>query len=515
MGQSSSSTQQNRPQQKQISLENIRAECAYSSDTSWTSKKQHNTFKNPNRARTKSETGFSKDNNSKTGLRNSNRSSQTSQKRSRKSSLQCFRSNSSPKGAHRSIFSNDVELIVRKKLITTTTTTMNPVELNTRLANNETNAQVDNQHSKDQCGDNTNNNNQNTTMHRFVNNANPENTADAVAALIKDYSKAAVDTSAQLAENKTHNNTAKTSDLTSLPVSDAPGNNRRVSTFKKEQLEYEFRIKPQTDSKKKWSKHKNKNSLITFDGKSENRSNAENTENMVIYRRLYCCGIKCCQFPLTFSTHSEESTHSLTTYSRTNPGDDNNLDPLQQQHQVQEQVSCCCVKNNNSAFVRFMQLICCCFIFSNQKYFKVFGKKFYFQNVHEPPSFCGSDSHHRDDTFNHIYKHGDCAKKLDKDGASYDSRSCASKSSFGDRLMRRSTMRKEQAARKEGEEDDILTEEPAVTCIRVLRPSNDLTPVKFDSQYNIIQAYNSESNALICTNSDKTINEFDINEIEN
>lgn len=36
-------------------------------------------------------------------------------------------------------------------------------------------------------------------------------------------------------------------------------------------------------------------------------------------------------------------------------------------------------------------------------------------------------------------------------------------------------------------------ERPPVTCIRVLRPSNDLTPVRFDSHYNIIQAVSSGS----------------------
>lgn len=36
-------------------------------------------------------------------------------------------------------------------------------------------------------------------------------------------------------------------------------------------------------------------------------------------------------------------------------------------------------------------------------------------------------------------------------------------------------------------------ERPPVTCIRVLRPSNDLTPVRFDSHYNIIQAVTNGS----------------------
>ena len=39
--------------------------------------------------------------------------------------------------------------------------------------------------------------------------------------------------------------------------------------------------------------------------------------------------------------------------------------------------------------------------------------------------------------------------------------------------------------------DSDILDPPPITCIRVLRPSNDLTPVRFDSHYNIIQALNS------------------------
>lgn len=45
--------------------------------------------------------------------------------------------------------------------------------------------------------------------------------------------------------------------------------------------------------------------------------------------------------------------------------------------------------------------------------------------------------------------------------------------------------------------DECISNPPPVTCIRVLRPSNDLTPVKFDSHYNIIQTLNAVQN---CTN---------------
>ena len=40
-------------------------------------------------------------------------------------------------------------------------------------------------------------------------------------------------------------------------------------------------------------------------------------------------------------------------------------------------------------------------------------------------------------------------------------------------------------------QSDSIQFPPPVSCIRVLRPSNDLTPVRFDSHYNIIQALNA------------------------
>jgi hypothetical protein len=46
--------------------------------------------------------------------------------------------------------------------------------------------------------------------------------------------------------------------------------------------------------------------------------------------------------------------------------------------------------------------------------------------------------------------------------------------------------------------DECISNPPPVTCIRVLRPSNDLTPVKFDSHYNIIQTLNAVQNC--CAN---------------
>ncbi len=49
---------------------------------------------------------------------------------------------------------------------------------------------------------------------------------------------------------------------------------------------------------------------------------------------------------------------------------------------------------------------------------------------------------------------------------------------------------------------------PPVTCIRVLRPSNDLTPVKFDSHYNIIQSASLGSLGGM-NSSDETENETD------
>lgn len=57
---------------------------------------------------------------------------------------------------------------------------------------------------------------------------------------------------------------------------------------------------------------------------------------------------------------------------------------------------------------------------------------------------------------------------------------------------KRNSSKKIHGKNKHKIQDDELDyiEPPPVTCIRVLRPSNDLTPVRFDSHYNIIQTLN-------------------------
>ena len=55
-------------------------------------------------------------------------------------------------------------------------------------------------------------------------------------------------------------------------------------------------------------------------------------------------------------------------------------------------------------------------------------------------------------------------------------------------------------------DDDDYIDPPPVRFIRVLRPSNDLTPVQFDSHYNIIQALNGSLNVNDDSNGDNNNN---------
>jgi len=472
MGQSQSSTQTHTPNE----LQNLRAECTYNSSAATKLPKRH-TF-NKNRASTKSEPIQSRSKRNSSG----------------KGSIVRFRPNSSQKSV-RSIFSNDVELIVRKKLITTTTTTtINPVDLD---CTDVINAEID--LSKASCIDE--NNNQVSTMHREVNNANPENTADAVAALMKDYSKESNSIVVNSTSSTQISNEKKSKSLTNLPslADGQPEANQRISTFKKEQLEYEFRIRP-NDNKKKRSKLAKHSAFITVDSKSSEMKSSDNAENVIVYRRLYCCGIRCCQFPFHFPSNETDSP-SITTDAK-NTFSDSELEF--------EATSCTCCSHStkknrsdsvNERLLRYVQSIFCCFSFRNHKCCQALGKKFYFQNGESNSSVSKSSS-------NHLHESLKQNGNISVDNHLNSNRNT---NSLKGRLRRISAKSKCSKKTHDNEEDDILAEEPPVTCIRVLRPSNDLTPVKFDSQYNIIQAYNSDSTSLIY-NTDNTINEFDVKE---
>lgn len=127
MGQTESSIQ------KQISLENIRAECGYNNFN-----ERNNRFGNKGNKKAINEKDFDE--------RSSTNCDMVPPKGIRKGSkaqsvgFRYFKSNLNQNGA----LTNDVELIVRKKLITTTTTTtMSPVELNKVLNSLNDDGQVE------------------------------------------------------------------------------------------------------------------------------------------------------------------------------------------------------------------------------------------------------------------------------------------------------------------------------------------------------------------------------------
>ena len=104
--------------QKQISLENIRAECGYNNYS-----ETNNRFNNKLNRKNTSEKG-----NDERCNTNRDMTTKNTRKNSKAQSVRFryFKTNLNPNGT----LTNDVELIVRKKLITTTTTTtMSPVEL--------------------------------------------------------------------------------------------------------------------------------------------------------------------------------------------------------------------------------------------------------------------------------------------------------------------------------------------------------------------------------------------------
>lgn len=67
------------------------------------------------------------------------------------------------------------------------------------------------------------------------------------------------------------------------------------------------------------------------------------------------------------------------------------------------------------------------------------------------------------------------------------------RSSSGDPAVPSALLVSSAKPKKSSNSLEEYVERPPVTCIRVLRPSNDLTPVRFDSHYNIIQAVSNGS----------------------
>lgn len=146
---------------------------------------------------------------------------------------------------------------------------------------------------------------------------------------------------------------------------------------------------------------------------------------------------------------------------------------------------------NNDLSSRIMHIIsylCCCFIFTNsQGYHTICGKKLNIKNRYYLNDKLSN---------NQIYS-GNENNQHNNNKSNFDYIN--------------------DTERSEGN----LIGQP-IKCIRVLRPSNDLTPVRFDSHYNIIQAYSADNTSLICSNEvqiNDTVNEnasmpFMDNEVE-
>ena len=396
----------------------------------------------------------------------------------------------------------DVELIVRKKLITTTTTTtMSPLEANNLLNNAQSfsdtslNENLNSIFKKNELINDSinNNNNNNVVMERTIQNANPASTTDAVANLIQDLNSQRVST--------TNGNTITASNSNQDIDEDMPKHcslkdvdtNKRISTVKKEQLEYEFRIKPKQDtpvnniyclksSSRTDMKLRKKKYKFSFKKSDQAEGNTEDSVSSVelVYKRYFCCGIKCCR--LAYHTDHENESNEFNdenmqrsefdlslesgaktqepkqpssrfssnffcsnrkSFAKSNTlGDENNKQDLNQ-------------KRNNFFRQSFNTIFCCC-VMKNAK-----------NDENEMP-------------------HG---------GSSFESPSNMN-SSINQKLndIRHNQRNDNDNSKEDANSDYDIASNPPITCIRVLRPSNDLTPVRFDSHYNIIQAYIDNEN---------------------
>ena len=118
-------------------------------------------------------------------------------------------------------------------------------------------------------------------------------------------------------------------------------------------------------------------------------------------------------------------------------------------------------------FTHIISRLCCCFIFTNsQGYLTICGKKL---NVKSRYNINEISSHNK-----RIYSGNEHTQQN------------SNKNHF------------DYSNDIERSEHDLIGQ--PIKCIRVLRPSNDLTPVRFDSHYNIIQTYNTDNTSLICSN---------------
>ncbi len=184
----------------------------------------------------------------------------------------------------------------------------------------------------------------------------------------------------------------------------------------------------------------------------------------VYYRHIICCGIKCCDIP-----YNNENSQYQNTF------DD---DTIQKHSDVSNTRAPFTIKSDESTSLDEQSNVCCFNLKINTKYIQIFGRKFYF------------------DKNNHDVSTDDISqlRKINKKERLFSRKSVSSVSGVKSRHLYSDTRRGDENS----DDDNLNSDQPPITCIRVLRPSNDLTPVRFDSHYNIIQAENSENTSLIC-----------------
>ena len=343
--------------------------------------------------------------------------------------------------------------------------------------------------------------------------------------------------------------------------------NKLTSTVKKEQLEYEFRLKPKikrTHKKKKGrSKHTKKRTTCL-------KADANTTKSGKARRRGSQGGE---------SEPLQEDNSRLGTFSRwircsTNKTEAEEAD---ENDEARQGVRCCCLccgcrshhastfnskrqsrssrrtSPNSSCLVRLFSRLFFCFPSLSRprrssKYQRSDETDESNEQVAADRSLCCSkgggypvtdyhdDCDDDDDSGSGIYRRGrrsrrcilcvaiDCisAKKSDdresseysddedeeeedEDNGSQDDQGSNSNSDHERRInvdpnSRKVALKKKKLSCKQNrgdnhsdECDDLIENPPPVMCIRVLRPSNDLTPVRFDSHYNIIQSISTGS----------------------
>ncbi len=299
--------------------------------------------------------------------------------------------------------------------------------------------------------------------------ANPTSTADAVAALLNDSKRFGSDHNVIFKSSSSNhtivsneNNGATTAILASgnnssltLNNTNNDNNTKLMSTVKKEQLEYEFRLKPRFKSSKQSGLQNETDEFLN------------DQEKLHATKSTLC---KCCNGFLSETSSSESSSENddgSTSSEHKNPTIGSHQKKTKNNKKLKkfedEECNNLDTEKKSSLIDRvahFLYFYCCCCCFCNL--FKcLYSKKQ--ANLNTNSSLKP----------NQLVFKNQKSNELNNNNINDDNKiQCENQS-------------------------DILNDiqsTPPVSCIRVLRPSNDLTPVRFDSHYNIIQALNDQLN---------------------